>query len=261
MDGDVLPGQRGRELAQRRHERGGGEVPDLVVVAAELEQQRLQAGAALQRQLDLDRDPPVAAWRGPRREDARAPARRSAGSWRARARTPTRRGGAGSSRSRTSVTASMWEARAALGRQVRKGEPATRVPARVSQRKEGPAAVSCLLSTQPARRQRSRSQRPVRWVLPISRASWSTVIAYCSPIRRSSCPSRSDSLTLPASALSLPQPATNFDFFHSGRAHLSPSDSPCAFDLLLVLVVVVVHGNCLLPPLPLSSWPCALPVS
>ena len=62
MHGDVLPGQRGGKLAERRQERGGSEVPHLVVAVAELEEQRLEPGSALQRQLDLDRDPLAAAF-------------------------------------------------------------------------------------------------------------------------------------------------------------------------------------------------------
>ena len=106
-----------------------------------------------------------------------------------------------SSRSRTSVTASMWPTMLAFGRQVLYGDRATRTPSGVSQRKEGPPRVSGLLSIQPAWRQRSRSQRPVRCVRPISRASCATLTAYCSPTSSSSRPSRSDKHTLPESLL------------------------------------------------------------
>ena len=57
MDRDVLVGGRLGELEQFRPDRVGGEVPDRVVLEAELLDDRVEAGAAFEVELDLDRDP------------------------------------------------------------------------------------------------------------------------------------------------------------------------------------------------------------
>jgi hypothetical protein len=60
VDGDVVVGRRRGELEEGGPEPFGGEVPDRVVVPAQLLDDRCEPGAALEGELDLDRDPLVA---------------------------------------------------------------------------------------------------------------------------------------------------------------------------------------------------------
>jgi hypothetical protein len=57
VDGDVGEGVVGGEFVEGVVESGWGEVPDVVVVDAEVGEDLLEAGAAFEGELDLDRDP------------------------------------------------------------------------------------------------------------------------------------------------------------------------------------------------------------
>src|SRR5713101_6633154 len=111
--------------------------------------------------------------------------------------------------------------------------------------------MSWRLATQPAFCQRSRSQRAVRYVRPIRRASWSTVIAYCSPIRSRSRASRSDIRTLPKSRrcrLPAPSPTTRLAalvllVMSLPRSLISLFVNCFPVDDLHVSPLPLVHGN------------------
>ena len=100
-----------------------------------------------------------------------------------KARTQPVRRRACSSRSRTSVTASMCSASPWFGCQARKGESPTAAPRPVSQTNEGASTASLPEPIQPARFQRSLSARAVWGLRPITRPSCGSVMAYCSPTR------------------------------------------------------------------------------
>ena len=198
----MAPGRLRGRPAERRRDAGGGEVPDLGVAPGELGQDRLEPGRALERELDLDRDPSPRRSRAPRRAGGarRAPGRRGAFASvrshsqspeaRARARpaggrrSPPAGGAASPGFGRDRAEGRLDDARALAGQPEERGPvPDQRVALDPAGAPPAVAQAACRSRSPPRRR----------------RASWGTVRACCSPTKPRSSASRSQKRTVPVS--------------------------------------------------------------